>query len=59
MDALNSCKQSLGVLYCIVEADTAAIEDRAGALDLAVTQLHINLQIIRNHFGMDKEEAAS
>jgi hypothetical protein len=58
-DALNTCKQCLGVLYCALEAGMAAEEDRFSALDFAVGQLHRNLQTVRDHFGMDEKEAAS
>jgi hypothetical protein len=59
-DALDACKQSLGVLYCAMDVSNRVdSDDVAGALGLAVSQLHQNLQIVRDHFGMDKEEAAS
>jgi hypothetical protein len=34
-------------------------DDITGAIGIAVTQLHGNLQTVRDHFGMDEEEAAS
>ena len=59
-DALNACMQCLGMFYCIQGAERSADpEDRNGALDLAVGHLHKNLQTVRDHFGMDNEEAAS
>jgi Holliday junction resolvasome RuvABC endonuclease subunit len=33
-------------------------DDIAGALGLATTHLHSNLQTVRAHFGMDENEAA-
>jgi hypothetical protein len=59
-DALNNIRQSLGILYCVLEAsDIVEKEDVAGALGLATTHLHRNLQTVRAHFGMDEKEAAS
>ena len=59
-DALNNIKQCLGVLYCTLEVHGKVDpDDIAGALGLATTQLHSNLQTVRDHFGMDEKEAAS
>jgi hypothetical protein len=59
-DALNVCKQCLGVLYCAIETSGSVDkEDVTDAIGLAVTQLHSNLQTVRDHFGMDRKEAAA
>jgi hypothetical protein len=48
------------VLYCVQGAETSTDpEDRIGALDIAITHLHRNLQIVQDFFELDKEKASS
>ena len=59
-EALDACMRCMGVLYCVQgAADSTDPEDRNGALDLAITHLHKNLQIVQDFFEMDKEKASS
>ena len=59
-DALNVCKQALGVLYCAMETSGSVDkEDVTDAIGLATTQLDEHLQIVRAHFGMDEKEGAA
>jgi hypothetical protein len=51
--------QRVGVLYCILEAEMIDSEERMGALGLATTEIHRNLQTARNHFRMDKKKGAA
>jgi hypothetical protein len=45
---LDAIAQCMGVLHCVVEAESADDHDRAHALDFAVGQLDVNIQKARD-----------
>jgi hypothetical protein len=45
-DAVNACKQGIGVLYGVLEAKDVFDDDREEALGLAATHLHAQVNIL-------------
>jgi hypothetical protein len=59
MDALDRCKNAIGMLRCIEGAVHLEIEDKEDALGFVANHLDEQVHTLRAYFEMDKEEAAS
>jgi hypothetical protein len=59
-NALDFCRQCANALHFICEPDGGMLsEERNDALLITTSMLYEQLQIVRDHFEMDKKEAAS
>jgi hypothetical protein len=56
-DALNDCKRAVGMLYCIMGASVADLQDKEDALGFETNHLADRLDILRAYFEMDKKES--
>jgi hypothetical protein len=58
-DAVNHCKQAIGMLYCIISANEVDVEDKSAALGFVTNHLEDQVSTLRAYFDMDKKEATS